>query len=80
MAFVLVERTQQTPSARLILRHLAENLQSQTYSEIAAATQTGYWHTRRLCLSLAKDGLLVRGKQGRSPAFSIAMPCTKAVG
>ena len=72
MAYVLVNRSLHTPTTRLILRYLIENPGPQSYFEIAAAVQTGYWHTRRICLNLVETGYLVKSKRGRSPVFAIA--------
>jgi hypothetical protein len=79
MQFVIVCQASLTPSTRLILRHLVENPQPQRYMEIAAATQTGYWHTRRICLGLVKDGHLLMTHDSRFPLFSIRPATTTEV-
>ena len=77
MAYVLVNRSLHTPTTRLILRYLVENPGPQSYLEIAVAVQTGYWHTRRICLNLVESGHLIKSKRGRSPVFAIAAPAAK---
>ena len=71
-----VRRSPLSPSARLILIHLATINQPQSYFDISDGSGVSYWVTRTICRKLVKLGHLIETKQGQSPHFALRAPIT----
>jgi hypothetical protein len=67
-------RSPLTPGARCILVYLTESTEPQTLLNIADGAHLSYFHTRKLCQSLHRMGLVELSAEGRQPRFSFCRP------